>query len=60
MTSELRSLENQLFDLINTLDMKVTDFSEYQGVQKWDFDGSSGSIEWLDEVKGSKLTGLSR
>lgn len=59
--SELVALENTLYDMINAkFDLKLTDFTDYKEVKTWTAGDYSGNAEWYDEVKGSKLTGVTR
>lgn len=63
MSCGLSTLHESLFQSMNTaLGLKCTDFSEYQGVKTWkdDASGWTGSVDWYDESKGSKLTGVSK
>ncbi len=54
--NEINQIQNTLFDkLNNVLSLKKTDFTS-----KYPISNFEGSAEWYDEVKGSKLTGVSR
>ena len=54
--NEINQVQNVLFDkLNNVLSLKKTDFTS-----KYPMNNVEGSTAWYDEVKGSKLTGVSR
>ncbi len=54
--NEINQIQNVLFDkLNNVLSLKQTDFTS-----KYPMNNVEGSTAWYDEVKGSKLTGVSR
>lgn len=56
-----KTVHGTLFDTINAdLGLKLTDFTEVYGAQTWSTPEWSGSTEWYDEAKGSKLTGVSK
>lgn len=57
----LERLQNSLFEKINNqCSLKITDFSDYHNVRSWSSDCFKGEIAWWDEIKGSKLTGVSK
>ena len=57
----LGDVHDTLFKVIqDQLHLKSTDFSEFHRVQTWTAGPHEGRCEWFDEVKGSKLTGVSK
>lgn len=57
----LGDAHDTLFKAIqDQLNLKSTDFSEIHRVQTWTAGTHEGRCEWFDEVKGSKLTGVSK
>eukprot|EP01041_Mallomonas_annulata_P010898 gene10898-22749_t len=60
-SADISELHNNLFDSVNNaLGLKLTDFTEVYGGKTWTEGAWSGSTEWWDETKGSKLTGVSK
>ena len=56
-----QTVHGKLFDAVNAdLGLKLTDFTEVYGAKSWSAEGWSGTTEWYDEAKGSKLTGVSK
>lgn len=61
MSADVNTLQSSLFDSIsNQLGLKATDFTEVYDTKKWQKGAYSGSCEWFDESKGSKLTGVAK
>jgi hypothetical protein len=59
--ADLDTLQKTLYSTVSEkFGLKVTDFAEYQGVDKWSTGDWTGECEWSDETTGSKLTGVSR
>jgi len=57
----LEDVHDTLFKSIqDQLHLKPTDFTEFHRVRTWTAAPSEGRCEWFDEVKGSKLTGVSK
>ena len=56
----LETLRETYFKEVNDFfSLKPTDFSEQYNVKSWSSGSLTGSIQWWDELKGSKLTGVS-
>jgi hypothetical protein len=59
MSADILGLQN---DLMNTLNqefgLKTTDFTDVYNAKTWGSGDYQGECEWLDESKGSKLTGI--
>lgn len=61
MNSDLDALQALYFDEINqAFSLKKTDFCDSYNAVNWESGTLSGSAEWWDETKGSKLTGVSK
>lgn len=63
MDEKISSVHDDVFNLLKKdFELKLTDFTSSYGLQTWNYpEGkASGESEWWDEVKGSKLTGISR
>mmetsp|Transcript_21502 Transcript_21502/g.30805 ORF Transcript_21502/g.30805 Transcript_21502/m.30805 type:complete len:297 (+) Transcript_21502:34-924(+) len=59
--SDVEILQKNYFDeILQQFTLKLTDFSESYNVKNWEHESLSGSVEWWDETKGSKLTGVSK
>lgn len=56
---QLKQLQAALVDdMNNAFQLKVTDFTDAYNVKAWNVGPAVGEGDWLDEVKGSKLTGI--
>ena len=56
----LETLRESYFKEVNDFfSLKPTDFSEQYNVKSWSSGSLTGSVQWWDELKGSKLTGVS-
>ena len=56
----LEKLQTSYFENLNNFfSLKPSDFSAQYDVERWEYSGLSGSVQWWDEKKGSKLTGVS-
>ena len=59
--TELGTLQTTLFEAVNVeLGLKLTDFTDVYQAKSWKEGDYSGTCEWYDEAKGSKLTGVSK
>ena len=57
---EFSTLQNKLLEAVNAeLGLKLTDFTDVYQAKSWKEGDYSGTCEWYDEAKGSKLTGVS-
>ena len=59
--TELGTLQTTLLEAVNAeFGLKLTDFTDVYQAKSWKEGGYSGTCEWYDEAKGSKLTGVSK
>lgn len=59
--ADFSTLQNNLLEAVNAeLGLKLTDFTDVYQAKSWKEGDYSGTCEWYDEAKGSKLTGVSK